>query len=129
MFKVCCRQNCQGGFSIVEVLIAVLILAIGLLGVAGVQLASLQQTTSANLRSQATLYAQDAAERINASGGDVPSLTDITTQMKGTLGEGSSIDVTTDSSTATITISWNEKEGNNAGYEKKSFSMVVRTGQ
>jgi type IV pilus assembly protein PilV len=43
----------SGGFSLIEVLIAVLILAIGLLGLAGLQTYSLQSNLNAYQRSQA----------------------------------------------------------------------------
>lgn len=51
----------------VEVLIAVVILAVGLLGVAGLQGLSLRNTYSATLRTQATAVAQDMAERIRSN--------------------------------------------------------------
>jgi type IV pilus assembly protein PilV len=49
--------NSQGGFTLVEVLVAVVILGLGLLGLAGLQAASLRNNHSAYLRSQATLLA------------------------------------------------------------------------
>jgi len=55
------------GFSLIEVLVALVILAVGLLGVAGLQANSLRNTYSANLRSQATTMAQDMIERIRAN--------------------------------------------------------------
>ena len=54
------------GFSMIEVLIAVLILAIGLLGVAALQMASLTQGQESYFRSQATALADDLASRIRA---------------------------------------------------------------
>ena len=47
------RQR-AGGFSLIEVMIAVLVLSIGLLGMAALQGFSLQNARSANYRSQAT---------------------------------------------------------------------------
>ena len=55
------------GFTLIEVLIAVVILSIGLLGMAGIQLQGLRGTTSSNLRSDATILANDIAERIHAN--------------------------------------------------------------
>jgi type IV pilus assembly protein PilV len=57
----------QGGFSLLEVLIAVLVLAIGLLGLAGLQSLSLKYNHSAYLRSQAVQLGYDMADRIRAN--------------------------------------------------------------
>ncbi len=54
------------GFSMIEILIALLVLAIGLLGVAALQLASLSGGQEAYARSQATAVAEDLASRIKA---------------------------------------------------------------
>src|SRR3970040_1926224 len=43
----------QRGAGLIEVMVAVVVLAVGLLGIAGLQLASLQNNHSAALRSQA----------------------------------------------------------------------------
>lgn len=53
----------QQGFSLLEVLIAALVLAIGLVGLAGLNLKSLQSTHSSYYRSVATMIAIDAEER------------------------------------------------------------------
>lgn len=57
----------QRGFSLVEVLVTVLILAIGLLGLAGLQLSSLRNNRTAYERSQATLLAYDIIDRMRAN--------------------------------------------------------------
>lgn len=59
------------GFTLIEILIAVVILSIGLLGMAGIQLQGLRGTTSSTLRSDATIMANDLAERIHANPGGV----------------------------------------------------------
>lgn len=51
----------------IEVLVAVVILSIGLLGMAGIQIKGLRGTTSSSVRSQATLLANDIAERIHVN--------------------------------------------------------------
>ncbi len=55
------------GFTLIEILIAVVILSIGLLGMAGIQLKGLRGTTNSTLRSQATVFANDIAERAHAN--------------------------------------------------------------
>ena len=57
----------QAGFTLIEVMIAVLILSIGLLGLAGLQAAALQTNQSAFTRSQATAFAYDLADRMRAN--------------------------------------------------------------
>lgn len=57
----------QGGFSLLEVLIAVVVLSIGLLGIAGLQTYSLQTNQSAAQVSQATFLAQDILDRMRAN--------------------------------------------------------------
>lgn len=55
------------GFSLIEVLIALVVLAIGLLGVAGLQSAGMRHTQAANLQSQASMYASNMADRLRAN--------------------------------------------------------------
>lgn len=57
----------QKGFGLIEVLVALLILAVGLLGMASLQTTSLQQTTGSQTRTQAILLAEDIVERIRAN--------------------------------------------------------------
>ncbi|MGP4843814.1 type IV pilus modification protein PilV [Marinobacter sp. 1Y8] len=63
----------QSGFGMIEILIAVLILAIGLLGMGSMQTTGLQQTTEARNRSQAVFLAQDMLERVRANRAAVAS--------------------------------------------------------
>ncbi|RVU41771.1 type IV pilus modification protein PilV [Rheinheimera riviphila] len=57
----------QTGVSLLEVLIAVLVLSVGLLGIAGLQTANLRNTQSAHQRTVAVLLAASMAERIRAN--------------------------------------------------------------
>ena len=59
------------GFTLIEVLVAMLILAAGLLGLAGLQASGLQQNQNATFRSQATALAYDLADRIRANSGQI----------------------------------------------------------
>jgi len=59
-------MNAQQGFSLLEVLIAALVLAIGLLGLAALQASGLQSGHASSLHSQATLLAYDIADRMRA---------------------------------------------------------------
>jgi type IV pilus assembly protein PilV len=51
----------------VEALVALLVLSVGLLGVAALQLTSLRSNHSSSLRSQATLLAYDIVDRMRAN--------------------------------------------------------------
>lgn len=57
----------QEGFTILEILIALVVLAIGILGMAGLQSKSLYNNHSAQLRTKATSLAHDIAERMRAN--------------------------------------------------------------
>lgn len=61
------KLKVHNGFTLIEVLIAVVILSIGLLGMAGIQVQGLRGTTSSTLRSQATILANDIAERVRVN--------------------------------------------------------------
>ncbi len=60
-------KNTNGGFTLIEVLVALVVLSIGLLGVAGLQAKSQQFSRSAYLNTQATVLAHDMFERMRAN--------------------------------------------------------------
>jgi type IV pilus assembly protein PilV len=64
------------GFSLLEVLLAVFILSVGLLGVAGLQLTSKRSNQEAVQRTTATMLARDLAERMRANPGQRAVYTD-----------------------------------------------------
>lgn len=137
------RAGGQRGFTMIEVLVALIILAIGLLGVAGVQALSLKQTANSNIRSLVTMYAYDLSERMraepshfndyekavaatcNACADDLASwhnavVTDIPTAT-------TAVDVTSNVSltTAEITINWSERDLYNDA-AAQSYTLFVR---
>jgi type IV pilus assembly protein PilV len=57
----------ERGTTLIETLVALLVLSIGLLGIAGMQLTSLQNNRGAHLRSQAQVLAYDIADRMRAN--------------------------------------------------------------
>lgn len=57
----------QTGFSLLEVLIALLVLSIGLLGLAALQTTSLRSNEMANMRTTATQLAYDISDRMRAN--------------------------------------------------------------
>jgi len=60
-------RSAQKGFSLIEVLITVLVLAIGLLGLASLQANSLVGNQQSYMRSQATSLAYDMTDRLRAN--------------------------------------------------------------
>jgi len=61
------KKTRQKGFSLIEVMVALIVLSIGLLGLGLLQIKSMKFNTSAYLRSQSTLLANDLIERIRAN--------------------------------------------------------------
>ena len=74
------QRTKQQGFSMVEILVTVVVIAIGLLGLAGLQATSLRNTEESYQRSQAATLAYDMLDRMRAnvagvSAGDYDSIT------------------------------------------------------
>jgi type IV pilus assembly protein PilV len=55
------------GFTLLEVLVALIVLSIGLLGLTGLQTAGLRNNHSAFMRSQAVAFAYDALDRMRGN--------------------------------------------------------------
>lgn len=64
-------QSGEKGFTLIEVLISLVILSIGLLGMASMQLNSLQTSREAYLRSQASILAYDVFERMRSNAAEL----------------------------------------------------------
>jgi len=120
------------GSSLVEVLIALVVIAVGLLGLAGLQLNSVQSANSSAQRFEASLLAQNILERMRANrqqamqGGYQVALGEIgggsglagndLAEWKGQLaqlpdGNGS---IEMDDNLVTIVIQWTNADANNA---------------
>lgn len=67
------RRGIPRGFTLLEVLIALLIFSLGLLGVAGLMVVSVKTNNSAYLRTQASFLAQSMADRMRANTGKTNS--------------------------------------------------------
>lgn len=63
--RVTLKNN--NGFSLIEVLVTVIILTVGFLGLAAVQLLGSKNISHSNNRTLATLYVNDMAERMRAN--------------------------------------------------------------
>jgi type IV pilus assembly protein PilV len=65
------RTVATRGFTLLEVLIALLIFSLGLLGLAGLMVVSVKTNNSAYLRTQASFLAQSMADRMRANTGRI----------------------------------------------------------
>jgi type IV pilus assembly protein PilV len=127
---VCKRQgfNAQQGFTLIEVLVSLLVLLIGLLGVAGMQYLALQQVNNANLRSQVNLQVQELVEQVRANDNALPgSVDDWETRMQGTIPEAE-LNVQILGSVLTVSVTWDERQYGNEAAEQ-SYTMTARLDQ
>lgn len=109
----------QQGVSLLEVLISVVVLSIGLLGLAGLQAVSLKNNTSAYQRGLATMLAYDVIDRMRA---DLPGCAsyavafgvdgagDVQTWKNGVKAAlpGGNAQVVIAAGTVTVTIQWDD---------------------
>ena len=67
------RMSCRGrrGFTLIEVLVALLILCIGVLGIVALQFKGLKYSHDANLRSQVNFLAYDISDRMRLNRANV----------------------------------------------------------
>ena len=61
------NERYSQGYSLLEVLIAAVVIGVGVIGVAGMQIIGLRHTHSAHLLTQANILGNDMAERMRAS--------------------------------------------------------------
>jgi type IV pilus assembly protein PilV len=72
-YGIISQKSRQTGFSLLEVLIAIVVTSIGLLGLAGMQATGLRNNHSAYHRSQATVLAYDIADRMRSNASSMVS--------------------------------------------------------
>ena len=136
----------QTGMTLIEVLVSVLILAIGLLGAAVIQLNALKYTDSSRMTSQASFIAYDMLDRIRAnSGADYAwgrterapantsiasvrdlDLHDFEANILGFAGESAKGSVSISNSEVTVSISWDDSRGTNRPGARETFTLTSR---
>lgn len=132
----------QEGMTLIEVLVALLILTVGLLGAAAVQLNALKYTDSSRMTSQASFIAYDMMDRIRAnSGADYTTtpptsgnlsvardqdLYDFTTNIANFGGPTATGSITLNQRVYTITITWSDARAANAASAQRSFVLTSR---
>lgn len=139
----------QRGITLIEVLIAVFISAVGVLGAAAMQLNALKYTDSSRMTSQASFIVYDIIDRIRANAGDAvlasyhidsiagqtatgsiqqQDLTDFATNVSNLPDGQGSIDIGS-TGEVTVTVSWSEGRagGLDDASQAKRGSFVVKT--
>lgn len=66
-FMINSKTKSSGGFSLIEILVAIVIVSMGLLAYAGLQMTGLSQTHAALFRSQAAISTHDMADRLRSN--------------------------------------------------------------
>ena len=61
------QSRSEGGFTLVEVLVAIVILAFGMLGTVGMQAFAIQANRDARLQAQAVVFARELAEMMRGN--------------------------------------------------------------
>lgn len=121
--------SAQSGLSMVEVLVAVVILAIGLLGIASTQLVALEQTNLSQRRATATMLVSEMADRVRANNGEAPDdvPADLQRRMDDGLGDSARMDMTKNGDMLEVTVEWTERDRfEEDGEREESFTMRAR---
>ncbi|MGG7674418.1 type IV pilus modification protein PilV [Pseudomonas sp. WC2] len=132
----------QEGMTLIEVLVALLILTVGLLGAAAVQLNALKYTDSSRMTSQASFIAYDMMDRIRANSGADYTVTpptsgnlsvtrdqdlyDFTTNITSFGGPTATGSITLNQRVYTITINWSDARAANTASAPRSFVLSSR---
>lgn len=141
------KKNClvqsQQGVTLIEVLVAVIVLSIGLLGLAGLQSVGLTHNQSANFRSTATMMTYSILDSMRANrteamngsynitlGASIPSGSSIAGQdldnwlseltLRLPAGTGA---INVDNNVVTVTIQWDDSRGALAAQQ---FVLITR---
>lgn len=136
-------KRTQEGMTLIEVLVALVILGVGLLGAAAFQLNALKYTDSARMTSQASFIAYDLMDRIRANAAadytiappasgnpDVTrdqDLFDFNASIVSSLGASATGSVTVNQKVYTITITWDDSRAAKAADSRRSFVLTSRT--
>jgi type IV pilus assembly protein PilV len=137
-------QGSQEGMTLVEVLVALVILGVGLLGAAAFQLNALKYTDSARMTSQASFIAYDMMDRIRANAAadytiappasGNPEVTrdqdlfDFNANIVSSLGATAtgSVSVSVNQLVYTITITWDDSRAAKAADSRRNFVLSSR---
>ena len=139
------RMRRQGGFTLLEVLVSIVVLAVGLLGMAALQSVSLKQNTVSYVRVQASLLADDILERMRANRSAVQTnsyniaLSDVSKEGEGLVADdinawlqdvaafmpGGDGSIACNNSVCVITLQWTENDSEGGGVITRDFVLTT----
>jgi type IV pilus assembly protein PilV len=135
-------KDAQQGMSLIEVLVALVILGVGILGAAAIQLNALKYTDSSRMTSQASFIAYDMMDRIRANAAadytvaaptsDHPSvardqdLYDFTRNIAAFGGATATGTIERHQQVYTITIDWDDSRAARSSDSRRSFVLTSR---
>ena len=100
----------NSGFSLLEVLITMIILAVGLLSIAALQFRGLQYSTDAHMRSSYNIFAYDIMDRMRNNMGSLASYTNVGNYTVPTVwAEGTCDETLSPATAANDLICWHEQ--------------------
>ena len=111
------RTGEQGGFTIIEVMIALLVLLVGMAGVLSLQLTAMQATSFSRHATEASVLAEDKIEQLRTVPvGDLVSDSDQVDargipDLTALYSREWTITVGTEQTTVTVAVSWDEQGG------------------
>jgi len=130
------------GFSLIEVLVSIVVLSIGLLGLAALQVSGLRVGQSSFYRAQAAQYATDMADRLRANAGEARTcelaldetptgatmcdrdLAEWRARLLALPGGNGAVDVDIATNLVTITVQWDDSRG--GGAADANVTLVTR---
>jgi len=117
--------NKQHGFSMIELLVAMLIFSLGLLGIVSLQVTGMRMTRDADLMGRASLYVSSMAEKIRANPSVLVDTVDWNQTIQTALPNGFG-EVTTVNRTHTISVSWVESQDSILENSWRSYKLVIQ---
>jgi type IV pilus assembly protein PilV len=115
----------QQGFSMIELLVAMLIFSIGLLGLASLQVTGLRMTRDAELMGRANLLASTMAEKIRAQPSALTDVENWKRTIQTTLPAGRG-DIKSVNRTHTISVAWVESQDSTLVNHQRSYELVIQ---
>lgn len=132
------------GFSLIEVLVAIVVLSIGLLGLAALQVSGLRVGQSSFYRAQAAQFATDMADRLRANAGEARTcelalaaatptspattcerdLVEWRNRLRSLPAGNGAVDVDLVANMVTVTVQWDDSRG--GGATDQTFELVTR---